>query len=268
MKLLKIAFIICVVALAGCVSVPEDRTSVAHKELAPSGTLRLGIVAPPGSASSASTGLPPASRVAVDLATALAQKLGVPLELAPFPSPADVTNAATLGAWDVAFLNVDREREKVVDFGPAYLLTEITYLASAGSGIRSIAQVDRPGTRVAVIANTTTHRTVSKLLTHATVLLVKTNADLYEMMRSGKADAVAASRRAMKTLAGRLTGSVVLPGSIDSTAVAIAVPRNRPAALAYVSEFLEAEKVSGGVRRALDNAGLKDADVAPPSERR
>lgn len=267
MKVLRLFSILCIATVAACASISGDRSSAALKELAPSGNLRLAIVAPTASSSSAARDWPPASRVAVDLGTELAKKLGVPLELVRYPSPADVTNAATLGAWDVAFLNVDREREKVVDFGPAYLLTELTYLVSAGSEIYSIAEVDRPGTRVAVIENTTTQRTVSKLLKHAALLHIKTTTDLYEMVYSRKADAVAASRRTMEDLAARLPGSRVLPGSIHSTAVAVAVPKNRPAVLAYVSDFLESAKVSGSVRRALDNAGLRDADIAPPSRR-
>jgi polar amino acid transport system substrate-binding protein len=49
--------------------------------------------------------------------------------------------------------------------------------------------------------------------------------------------------------------------------VAVAVPKNRPAALAYVSAFVEDAKASGSVRRALDNAGLKTSTVAPAGRR-
>jgi len=40
------------------------------------------------------------------------------------------------------------------------------------------------------------------------------------------------------------------------------------AALAYASDFIEASKASGLLRRAFDSAGFKDAVVAPPSGRR
>jgi polar amino acid transport system substrate-binding protein len=45
--------------------------------------------------------------------------------------------------------------------------------------------------------------------------------------------------------------------------VAVAVPRNKPAALAYASAFVEEAKASGSVRRALDNIGLKTSVVPP-----
>ena len=43
----------------------------------------------------------------------------------------------------------------------------------------------------------------------------------------------------------------------------MAVPKGRPAALKIASALLEDAKKSGVVRRALDAAGFKDAEVAP-----
>jgi hypothetical protein len=50
-----------------------------------------------------------------------------------------------------------------------------------------------------------------------------------------------------------------------ATIRAIAVPKNRPNALAYATAFMEEAKASGMVRRAFADAGLKDLMVAPPS---
>jgi polar amino acid transport system substrate-binding protein len=46
-------------------------------------------------------------------------------------------------------------------------------------------------------------------------------------------------------------------------AVAPAVPRGKPAALAYVRAFAEEAKAFGPVRRALDDPGLETTMVAP-----
>ena len=43
----------------------------------------------------------------------------------------------------------------------------------------------------------------------------------------------------------------------------VCVPKGRPAALAYVSEFIEEAKASGLVRRALDEVGLTASQIAP-----
>jgi len=55
----------------------------------------------------------------------------------------------------------------------------------------------------------------------------------------------------------------IVDGGFQQTAIAIAIPKNRPNALAYVTAFLESAKASGSVRRALDKAGFPNEPVAP-----
>ena len=63
----------------------------------------------------------------------------------------------------------------------------------------------------------------------------------------------------------KLPGARVLPGNFQQTGIAVAVPKGRPAALKLASGLIEDAKKSGLVRRALDAAGFKDAEVAPLS---
>lgn len=269
MKLLAFCAVLSIAAVAACVSVSDGTASAALKELAPTGKLRVGVVVAPAQSAffvvKDANGQP--RGVTVDLGTALAQKLGVPVEHVMYPNSGELTTAGSLGAWDVAFMPVDAERAKVIDFGPAYYLFESTYLVPAGSPIRNIAEVDRAGVRVAAIENTTTARTAAQQLKNASLRTHRTVDELYELVRTGNTDAVALGRVPLQTMATRLPGARILDGSFHSSAVAIAVPKNRPAALRYASDFIEAAKASGSVRRAFDNAGLKDASVAPESPR-
>jgi polar amino acid transport system substrate-binding protein len=41
------------------------------------------------------------------------------------------------------------------------------------------------------------------------------------------------------------------------------VPKDRPDALAYVSQFIEEAKANGSVRRSFDAMNLKNSQVAP-----
>jgi ABC-type amino acid transport substrate-binding protein len=70
------------------------------------------------------------------------------------------------------------------------------------------------------------------------------------LLRAGKADAFALSRDSLAPLMTQLPGSRIVDGSFQQTGVAIAIPKNRPNALAYVTVFLESAKASGSVRRA------------------
>ena len=251
-------------ALCACASVPDD---AARKELAPTGKLRVGVGV--GAAPSAfwTTKDPATSKprgVTVNLGQALADRLGVPLELVVYANSGEVTAAGPKGEWDVAFMPVDDERRKVVDFGPAYSLSTSTYMVRAGSPIKSIAEVDRPGVRVAGIANTTTARTAIATLKNTQVISFRTVDEVVAKMKAGEVDAIALGRESLAGLAPQLPGARVLDGYFHAAGTAVAVPKGKPAAHAYVTRFIEKGKADGTVRRALDAAGFRDLAVAPP----
>ena len=252
-----------VAAIAAGGASAQENTAV--KELIPRGKLRVGVVFAP--AASAFFVVKDASGephgVTVDLAIELAKKLGVPVEFMLAANSGLVTDATESGAVDVGFMPVDEERKKRVDFGPAYFMIESTYLASAASGIKTVAEVDRPNVRVVGIANTTTIRAATRSLKNTTISAAASVEEAMALLRAGKADAFALSRDSLPPLATQLPGSRIVDGGFQQTAIAIAVPKNRPNALAYVTAFLQQAKASGSVRRALDKAGFPNEPVAP-----
>jgi len=82
-------------------------------------------------------------------------------------------------------------------------------------------------------------------------------------MKEGKLEAIALSRESVGGLVDALPGSRVLEEAFLNSTTAVAVPQDKPAARAYVTEFIEEAKASGLVRRALDAMGLKSSQVAP-----
>jgi polar amino acid transport system substrate-binding protein len=244
--------------LAACAGAPA-------RDVAPGGTLRVGIgVGPVPSAFWATRDASGEPRgVTVELARAMATDLGIPLRLVPYANSGEVTDAGPRGEWDVAFMPMDEVRARSVDFGPAYYLTESTYLVAAGSPIRTLAEVDRPGVRVAGVEGTTTARSAARSLKNNTVKTYRTADELFELIRSGNADAIALGRESLAGMQAKLPGSRILDGHFQATGTAVAVPKGRAAALAYASAFVEKAKKDGTVRRALGAAGMKDARVAP-----
>ena len=55
------------------------------------------------------------------------------------------------GGCDVGFMLVDPARAKEVDFTPAFVRSDFTYLVPPGSPLKTAADVDRPGIRIAVV---------------------------------------------------------------------------------------------------------------------
>jgi polar amino acid transport system substrate-binding protein len=235
------------------------------RELTPSSSLKLGIVlAPTRSAlfairDDATGGY---VGVTVDLGGALAQQLGVPLEIHPFMNSGACTTALESGTIDVTFLPVDDERRGRISFGPSYYNIQSTYLVHAASNIRSLADVDREEVRVVGVANTTTIRSATRTLKATTPRAVESIAEAIDLLKRGQADALALSREAFRTILPSLPGAYVLDGGFQVTGIAVAVQRSKPVALSYVSTFIEEAKRSGLVRRVLNDAGFPDEPIA------
>jgi polar amino acid transport system substrate-binding protein len=235
------------------------------KELAPTGKLRVAIAVGP-SPSALFTVRDVGGRprgVPVTLGVALAKKLGVPVEFVEYLASGEITENADEDAWDVTFMPYDAERAKKVEPGPAYHMLQSTYLVAPGSAIKNLTEVDRSGVRVAGVDNTATFRAARASLKSATTIPVRGVNDAVELMRTGQADAIGLSRESLSGLVSKLPGARILDGGFLNSVTAVWVPKGKPAALAYVSEFLEEAKASGLVRRAFDDIGLKDAVIAP-----
>lgn len=234
-------------------------------ELVPTGTLRVGVAVAPSASPlfvvKDKDGQP--RGVTVDLAHELAHELGVPLELMVAPNTGELVDALEAGRIDVSFMPVDDERKKRIDFGPVYFEVESTYMVTQVSGIRTVAEVDRPGVRVVGIAGTTTIRAAARTLRNTPVEAAQSIGEAIEMMTIGKADAFALSRDSLPPFVAKLPGSRIVEGGFQFTGLAIAVAKGRPEALAYVTAFLDKAKRSGAVRRAFERAGLAHLDVAP-----
>src|SRR5215468_1461689 len=243
-----------------------DETSL-RNELAPAGKLRVAVAVGPAPSAlwavrDAATGKP--RGVTVSLGRAMAQKLDVPVELVEYASSGEIIAATNRGAWDVTFVPVDDERKKTVDFGSPYHLLQSTYLVAPGSPIKSLDEVNRPGVRIAGVEGTATFRASTRFAPHATPVAVKGPDEAIALIRAGKADAIALSRETIVALLDVLPGSRVLDGGFLNSTTAVAVAKNKPAALAAVTAFIEEAKSSGLIRRALDSMGLKSSQVAPP----
>ena len=234
------------------------------QQLAPTGKLRVAVaVAPSPSAQFAIKDGAGFKGVAVTLGTALAKKLGVPAEIVPHQASGEIQNSAADNKWDVAFLPVDDERKKFVDFGNAYHLLQSTFLVAPASKAKSVKDADAKGFGIGGVANTATFRAAKKATPNATHIDFAGVDVATAAMKEGKIEAIALSRESLSGLVSKIPGSRVLDDAFLNSSTSVCVPKGKPAALAYVSEFIEEAKASGLVRKALDEMGLTSSQVAP-----
>jgi polar amino acid transport system substrate-binding protein len=240
-----------------------EPTAAARADLAPSGTLHAGInygnfiLATNDAATGESRG------VAIDLTRELAARLGVGFELVPYTSVAAMVDAAKTGAWDIAFLGIDPAREGEIAFSAAYLEIEATYLVPAGSSLRAVGDVDRAGVRVAAPARANYELFLGRHLKSAELVRAANAEAAFDLLASGKVQALAGLRQALVGLVDRVPGSRMLDGEFMKVPQAVGVPRGRDAGLAYLRGFVEDAKASGLVARAIERTGARGVSVAP-----
>ena len=265
MRLLRLAGLLVAALLVAHPASSQD-SAQAKTELAPTGKLRVAIAVgptPSGIYALKDEATGTYRGVTIDLSQELARKLGVPIEYVPYRGSGEIQASAAAGVWDVTFMPVDDERKKVLDFGSPYHLLQSTYLVAADSPIQAIADANRAGVRIVGVRDTATFRASQRASPNATHTAVGGPAEAIEAMLAGRADAIALSRASLGGVAAKIPGSRILDGGFLNSTTAVAVPKGRPAALAYVSAFVEEAKASGLVRRGLDSVGLTNEQVAP-----
>jgi polar amino acid transport system substrate-binding protein len=264
MKPIRIAALTAVMLIATAAAAQDKESAL--KQLTPTGTLRVAIAVGPAPSALWTITDPATGQyrgVPVDLGRALAEKLGVPATFIAHRASGEIQSSANAGTWDVSFMPVDEARKAFVDFGAPYHVLQSTYLIAAGSSVRSLAEANAAGVRIAGVKDTATFRASQAASSQATHISVDKPDDAIAMMREGKIDAIALSRETITTLAGQFPGSRVLDGGFLNSTTAVAVPKGRPEALAYVTAFVEDAKAAGLVRRAFDAIGLTSSVVAP-----
>jgi polar amino acid transport system substrate-binding protein len=247
-------------------STPPPPPDPAAAALAPTGRLRASINLgnPILAGTDPDTGAP--RGLSVDLARALARRLGVPVDLVPFPAATRSVDAITGGVADIGFFAIDPLRGAEIAFTEAYVLIEGAYLVREDSPCRTNEDVDRPGTTVVVGKGSAYDLFLSRELAQASFVRVPGAAEVVETLRTGAADVAGGIRQVLLDVARRTAGVRVLPGRFMVIRQAMGVARARgPAAEATLHAFVEDAKASGFVAEALARHAVAGATVAPPA---
>lgn len=234
------------------------------EELAPTGRLRasinLGNVVL--AQTDAKTGAP--AGVTVELARALGERLGVPVDLVTFDAAGKAFDAFTQGKTDIVFLAIDPVRAEQVAFTPPYALIEGNFVVWADSSFKSMADIDRPGNRVAVATGSAYDLFLTRALKAATLVRRATGPEALAMFAADKLEAGGGVRQPVVQFISETPGTRLIEPSFMQIRQAMGMARGRPAGSAFLRAFIEEMKASGMVAAALKRSGQDDVAVAPP----
>ena len=247
---------------AACATVAPEAPPAAKAELAPTGTLRVALLAPNPLLVTQNTPPGVVKGVAVDIANKLASRLGVPMTPVLYPSIGALMEGTVNHEWDITFLPIEPERARAMNFTAPYMYAERTFLVPAGSTAQTIADLDRTGKTIVATARSTQEAWLRANIRSATVIAASTPAAAQQMVKEGKVDAYASLTSVLAEAARQVPGSRLLAGSFDDSPIALAVIKVRPAADAFAYDFIEQLKASGEIREAMARENLVGARAA------
>ncbi len=234
-------------------------------ELAPTGVLRAGINLSNFLLVTGKTAAGDPVGVAPDMASEIARRLGVPVQYVTYKTPGELADMADTGAWDIGLIGAEPQRAEKIAFTPAYVEIEATYLVPAGSTLRSIADVDRPGVRIAVTGRSAYGLWLDRNIKQAELVKSGTLDSAYEQFVADKLDALAGLRPRLLSDVEKLPGSRILDGQFTAVQQAVGTARRNAQAAEYLRNFIAEVKASGFVGGLIDKHKVRGLSVAPPA---
>ena len=234
-------------------------------ELAPTGVLRVGInlsnflLVTGKSASGEPEGVAP------DMGREIAARLGVPVAYVTYKTPGQLADAAGASQWDIGLIGAEPARAETIAFTPAYVEIEATYLVPAGSPLKAIADVDRPGVHIAVTARSAYGLWLDRNIKRAELVRSDSLDSAYEQFVGESLDALAGLRPRLLADVAKLPGARILEGQFTAVQQAVGTPRRNVAGARFLRDFVETAKASGLVARLIERHRVRGLSVAPPA---
>jgi polar amino acid transport system substrate-binding protein len=238
-----------------------DRQIVA--ELAPTGVLRAAINMGNFLLVTGKTASGDPQGVAPDMAAAIASRLGVPVRYVPFERPSTLADAAGTNTWDIGLIGAEPQRAAKITFTDAYCEIEATYLVQPGSPHQTVADVDRPGSRIAVRRGAAYCLWLERNIKHANVMSFEAADAPLNQFLAEKLDALAGLRPGLLEDVKKVPGGKILPGNFMTVQQAIGTGKPNAASAKFLQEFVTEAKKSGLVAQLIEKHHVAGLSVAP-----
>ncbi len=237
---------------------------IAKSQLAPSGVLKVAIFT--GNyllvTGSDANGTP--QGVSPDLAHALASSLGVPASLSSYANQVEAVDSVVAGVNDIVLIGSDPVRAQKIDFSPAYVEIEATYLVPADSSFQDIAEVDSSGVRISVWGVSAYGLALERIIKNAHIVKAKDEAEAFNTFVEAHLEALAGLRSGLLKEQLSIPGSRVLDGKFAEIQQAIGIAKGKPEALLYLHNFIELSKASGFISDLIAKHQVVGLSIAPP----
>ena len=213
---------------------PPDAATLA--ELAPTGTLKVGLFR----SATFEDGF------GVDLANYIGSRIGTLVEPKFFRDLKAFLECATTGECDVIAVGITPDREKLVQFSPAFMELETTYLVRGDARFQSIDDLDQADVLISVYKGSVVDKELTANLHHAkldeSTVSEQQRADL---LVNGKVDAIADNADQLGRWSKMAPGTRLIPGHFGIVRYGLANAFGKPAASRYLADLVR-DLISSG----------------------
>lgn len=190
----------------------------------------------------------------IDLANAIAEKLGKEIEITNIDFDAALTGAAT-GKYDVAIAGItaNDERRKNMNFSDDYYTASQAIIVTKDSEIKAAA--DLTGKTIACQEGTTGEQYLMD--ENYAIQSFKTGAEAVSALTAGKVDAVVIDNAVANALSAKQNGeTVVLDEALTKEAYAIALKKGNDELTAEINKALSELKADGTLAKIFEKYDL------------
>ena len=201
----------------------------------------------------------------IDMAKELGKELGATVE---FVESGFGTFIADLQANKCAIgmfaLGVTTKRAQVVEFSKPYMHASVYGVARKGGKVKSWADIDKPGVKVAVLLGSYIETYMKGYLKQATIVSIQPPATRESELSANRVDAILVDYPTVLRVKQEFDWAVSVEPSqkLAPTPVAYAIPQGDQVWLNYVNQFIDITKMDGRLQSIAKKHQL-DGSLAP-----
>ena len=205
--------------------------------------------------------------VSVDIAKALAERLNATAEFVVVTSARQSFETVSSGRADIGFFAVDPDRSDRLGFTAPYLHIEGWYAVRDDSPIRTLAEVDQPGHRVALSHGSAYDLFLSRALKKAEIVRAPNPLAVTPIFLMQHVEVMAAVRQQLDSDMATTPGLRLLPGRFMCIEQSVGFRRSFGSEAArYLSAFVEELKEKKRIDAFLARHAICGATVAPSAK--
>ena len=232
-------------------------------ELTPTGALRVGVNLSNFLLVTGKTASGDPVGVSPDIGAEIARRLGVPIKYVPYKTPGELADAVDRNEWDIGNIGAEPQRAEKIAFSTASCEIQSTYLVPVGSPLKTIADVDKPGVKIACGARTAYGLWLERNIKHATIVWAEGLDASYNTFVTQKLDALAGLKPKLLTEVQKLPGARILDGQFSAVQQAIGTPKRNVHTAKFLQSFVDEVKASGFVQSLIDKHKAVGLSIAP-----